>query len=840
MTRPRIKKLRIAGFRGFGQAHQIAEPADTISVFWGGNSQGKTSFAEALEFLLTGQIARRELLAGAKDEFADSLRNAHIGESGMVVVEAEVLATDGKVYSVKRTLLDDYKRGGAAGCTSRLEIDGANAIEDDLTSRLGLIFFPAPLRAPVLSQHSLGFLFSSSPGERAAYFRAVLDTQQLEDFRQAVAALPDQLQAPTSQELDDLTAIETSGSFDALYPKLLKAKTRAAMAKAVAEAITTLLTTLNVTPQSTLAGLIQQLRAALEQRRAVVFPMQLLARKPFSAWGDPPKEFPLLVSAFLTERAKSDADAQKLTSLFEAALAIPHLHDASDSIDCPLCASEGALTPERIAWIAEQVRANSAYQAAHDGLVAAISAMKTQIASAEISATRAAPALLSLSPGGRRRAGFSVSAMCALVHDDALVKDWLVDVRSLWRSRKSLVVAIEGLVSEIQVFQSDPLAWARQAEFDAATSSVVAMQLQFAKALISFEGPDRRIEIALKREIDASTAVAGWDALCRLSEDIEGLEHATAQRNRFSSESKAIDKALADIEKGIGVVVDLKFSALSGEVRRWWDLLRPEEATYFDTVQRRSAKAKRMIDLRAGLSLKDDKSDPKFRDAVAVFSQSQLHCLGLAMFLARATSEGAGFIVLDDPVLTSDDDYRPNFASSVIEALLADGIQVLVLTQDYGTAKDIGTRWDHVGAARFDLVRNDPLTGSEIRNKDDDLAAMIGRARPFCNSEDPEQRKVGAGKVRDAIERFCKVLLVRARVASGDLKASITDYDGQNFSSYNAKVKAVLTKDKSHPGKLQAAHDYTTPGAHDDSPPPKSNLKVALGDLTFMKKEYLD
>jgi hypothetical protein len=31
-----------------------------------------------------------------------------------------------------------------------------------------------------------------------------------------------------------------------------------------------------------------------------------------------------------------------------------------------------------------------------------------------------------------------------------------------------------------------------------------------------------------------------------------------------------------------------------------------------------------------------------------------------------------------------------------------------------------------------------------------------------------------------------------------------------------------------------------TPGPHDDTPPSKSQLKVALGDLKQLKKDYLD
>jgi recombinational DNA repair ATPase RecF len=75
MTKPRITRIELQGFRSFGQSRQILDLPDSVAALWGGNSQGKTSFAEALEFLLTGQIARRELLASAKDEFIEAIRN---------------------------------------------------------------------------------------------------------------------------------------------------------------------------------------------------------------------------------------------------------------------------------------------------------------------------------------------------------------------------------------------------------------------------------------------------------------------------------------------------------------------------------------------------------------------------------------------------------------------------------------------------------------------------------------------------------------------------------------------------------------------------------------------
>ena len=82
-------------------------------------------------------------------------------------------------------------------------------------------------------------------------------------------------------------------------------------------------------------------------------------------------------------------------------------------------------------------------------------------------------------------------------------------------------------------------------------------------------------------------------------------------------------------------------------------------------------------------------ADAPLRDAVAIFSQSQLHFLGLASFLARAMREPNGFMVFDDPVVSSDEDYRAHFVCTVLEELIKLGQQMILLTQDQRTWKDI-------------------------------------------------------------------------------------------------------------------------------------------------------
>lgn len=206
MNNPRINKIEIQGFRSFGQKAQTLVFGSPIAAVWAPNSQGKTNLAEAFEFLLTGEIVRRQLMASAQDEFADALRNAHMPPSLQVYVQAEFLGADGTTHTVKRTLVSDYAK--RRDCQSTLQIDGTAATEDDLAG-LGIILSQPPLRAPVLAQHTLGYLFSARPQDRATYFKTLLEVTDLTEFRNAVAALEDEIEPKDDSAWKKLTAAAT-------------------------------------------------------------------------------------------------------------------------------------------------------------------------------------------------------------------------------------------------------------------------------------------------------------------------------------------------------------------------------------------------------------------------------------------------------------------------------------------------------------------------------------------------------------------------------------------------------------------------------------------------------
>jgi hypothetical protein len=837
----RLHKLEIQGFRSFGTVRQSLDLPDTIAVFWGGNSQGKTSLAEAIEFLFSGQITRRELLPSAKDEFTEAIRNVHIQTSDSVSVEAHVKCADGNVRKLTRILVNDYKRGNATGCTSRLLIDGKPSQESDISTVLGVRLSHPPLRAPVLGQHTLGYLFSASPTDRAAFFRAVLDTQDLEDCRTAVAALHTSLVAPVHSEVQDLEEVEAIPTLAAAANATRKVAAQDELPEKLLAATTTLLGQIGLPPAKEIAAQATQIEIELETRRSKTFPLNFLRRGTFS----PPVDFSEGINdraaTFLLERAKVDAETQRLLTLFKSALAIPAHQDHPDSEDCPLCGAPDTFSDARITFIREKVQAAEAYINATDNFMASLRTAVSQLDILQQSARAAIPRFMRDGPAARRKVDFRISKIETLLGlDQTSIYPWIKATHTLARTEHKLLKQIDLARMEINVAITDRDAWNAPDDLKGSLSALKVAQAAFIRHLSEHELPARTMGERLKATVDLSADIKGWESLLRIARNPNALWAALQSTANYAAKVKALEKAVRDIDSGNGKVLDEKFSDLSEEIVLWWDRLRPDETTFFSAVQRRGDKTKRTIDLKAGLSAHDDRSNPKFRDAVAVFSQSQLHCLGLSIFLARAVQEQTGFVVMDDPVLTSDDDYRPNFTTSVIQGLLDKGVQVIICTQDHKSWKDIGTRWSHCGAVQYQIVKNDAVSGTEIRGENDDLATMIARAQPLVKSQDPALRKDGAQRLRDAIERFSKCLLVKERVAKGDSTASITDYDGKSFGTYSQQVANLLIKDSSHPGKLKTAYSNLTPGPHDDKPPSQGELASALGDLKKLKKDYLD
>lgn len=210
---PTLAWLEIAGFRSFSVAQRL-DFTEPLALIWGGNSQGKTSIAEAIEFLLTGDTVRRTLLGGDQAEYYASLRCVHHPDGEAVTVSAGIVDTTGQERLVERTLDADYGRGQE--CATTLTVDGV--ARTDLAD-LGIVLAEPPLRAPVLFQHSVRYALSARPSDRLAYFKALLELADLDALASGIGMAVNKIAAvPTAIEGDLATCLADADLADALAP----------------------------------------------------------------------------------------------------------------------------------------------------------------------------------------------------------------------------------------------------------------------------------------------------------------------------------------------------------------------------------------------------------------------------------------------------------------------------------------------------------------------------------------------------------------------------------------------------------------------------------------------
>ncbi|MEK8121562.1 ATP-binding protein [Methylocystis sp. IM4] len=434
----KIRSLAVKGFRAYGGAEQVLSLPGDIAVVWGPNSKGKTSLGEAFEFLLTGCISRRELMASSQDEFADALRNAHLADGQEVYVAATIIAPDGAEHEVKRVLTSDYAK--RQDCASRLEIDGAIAEEADLAA-LGIVLSQPPLQAPVLAQHTLSHIFSVKPADRATYFKALFEITDLDDLRNEIAGLAGELAAPTDAALAKFDRCLEHRLMKPLLSSVeRKIPDQTGMSGKLDECIAALLKDSGSAVPETTDDRRAALAGLLADVRSKSFPVRGFNRAALAGWSEPGASVWKQLQTYAGEKAKVDEKTRQLAALFVEALKLPGVGELAEPADCPLCGTRNALTPARMHLIRQHVADTEGFQKAEKEANAAITQLLTSAWNLAEAATAALPSFLKAAAGKRRKEGFAVARLRELLGDEAaaVVEPWLTNVRPVMRLSAAL------------------------------------------------------------------------------------------------------------------------------------------------------------------------------------------------------------------------------------------------------------------------------------------------------------------------------------------------------------------------------------------------------------------
>jgi recombinational DNA repair ATPase RecF len=194
-----LASIEVTGFRGIGPTATLnLHPGPGLTIVTGRNGSGKSSFAEAAEFALTGDNKR---WAGRSTIWQDGWRNLHASEDSRIRVRLGVEGhRNGAVVECH------WKPGGGlTDCTTFLQLAGRprQSIAD-----LGWEQ-PLELYRPFLSYAELGGLLSGKPSEMYDSLQRILGLGRLveiEDLLKAARRDMDDRRKVAGEQLPDLRA----------------------------------------------------------------------------------------------------------------------------------------------------------------------------------------------------------------------------------------------------------------------------------------------------------------------------------------------------------------------------------------------------------------------------------------------------------------------------------------------------------------------------------------------------------------------------------------------------------------------------------------------------------
>ena len=171
-------------FRGFKALPEPIDLTGSLIVIEGKNSSGKTSLAEALEFLFRGSLSRREEHGeGNPEELENCIENQLRPSDESTSVEATFVRHSGtpdeKQLVLRRLLTKDYGTTSTSSCESKLHLDGSELSKEDEAAVIEELFSFVP---PLLMQHTLRSFVQSPPSHRRQYFERILSLDELTDL----------------------------------------------------------------------------------------------------------------------------------------------------------------------------------------------------------------------------------------------------------------------------------------------------------------------------------------------------------------------------------------------------------------------------------------------------------------------------------------------------------------------------------------------------------------------------------------------------------------------------------------------------------------------------------
>jgi len=529
-----------------------------------------------------------------------------------------------------------------------------------------------------------------------------------------------------------------------------------------------------------------------------------------------------------------DQQIEALKEFYSAGVGLDEFQQPfTETKQCPFCLTNDAVRQQRITDIREALVKPEKIQAARNqlsdklkGVEQLISGIKSE-AGNQVSSELDALRIDNIQP-------------YIFEHTKKSFADWYEKLHCLRRARARLLrvlkLAIKGIKEmQRQAIDGESVSLDKISKYKMAIQAEVE-NLSIARDAYIRETPE--IRDVIDAEIDKLDKRAQWSVLLDAFKECDDFHTALIERKAREEMKSELAVAYEQITRSVGkVLVEDKYPALSDLVSEWWKLLRPDEPVNFKEIKPQGT-GQRLIDIKASIAGTTGSADIE-RDAVAVFSDSQLNCLGLSMFLARCEMDNFGLIIFDDPIQSLDKDHEYLFISEVVEKLLGLGIQVMVFTHSLSFWTDLQTRHAAKLPKGFKVVQETtPTISTNIHDMDSEIADLLKRIDSIVRNPSADVALSAANQIRSAAELFCKLIICKNE-SSSDHPLIPSCFGRKMLPELLRRAEPYLTQDASHAGKIRHIETCTCRGSHHDyGADPRISLRSMLGDVKNLSREY--
>ncbi|MDH5561892.1 MAG: AAA family ATPase, partial [Deltaproteobacteria bacterium] len=648
-------------FRAFGSNQPILLSKE-LNVFYGNNGTGKSSLAEAVEWLFFGYTRRR--IKGdqySKREYKGSYINKHCPLDINPFVEVVMENEEGQQHILRRTIIvnnpndptdDEYL----------LEFDNR---EIDYLEHAGLVFTEA--HCPVVVQHGIQDFIHTRPIDRYRIISEALGLSQLVKFKDALESARKQLQSnpPDSVLNARRTLKKLSLDLGVIGLTDLQHRWQNGSVDLDGDYSTIIKTAQNLIGGTTsdIPQIIKELEIKQELEMKRVFDIspfrppstletnteKLIATVQHvkSSYEELKKTTKQLLDVHFNEQLKELVEFQ--TRGYE----LLEKHDTNEPWLCPFC-KEKTITNELLTQIKDNLQK-------HEGNHNTQSAYDKQLGKTQQDLTHLRQQFEALQIPHLKREN-QATLTSVFDKEKGKLEEFLKgnqEIQALTLTANSSVKRTEDSIKLLK--NSDAL--------EKILTSVDVLEKTLGKtftALSNFSSGIKKyrtfflnFEPVLIKELSDEESVARYTALLNLFRERPNANLVVRYQefeNQVLEARRKTDEHV--LEKQTEVL-----STQEQKILKWYETLSPNKNVRFSGIE----PGKNLINLKATAFGEE-------LNAAASMSQSQLNCLGLSIYIPSVLNEISpfNFIIFDDPVQAMDDDHHEAFKNNVVKKLLED------------------------------------------------------------------------------------------------------------------------------------------------------------------------